>query len=216
MNPPSITSSSTIEDPESFVEALQKVFEVLHVANAERVEIVAYQLKNVSRTWFDQWKEGRPRRAPHVEEEKVSDIEGFRRKKAKTGSESGQQRNNVNQSSFQQKKKGPDPLSACSPAPRNKGKYRDGSTCCFKCGEEGHFMKEWPNNRQGNGDQGNKAQSSSVSPPDKVALRGATSGTGGGANHHYAITSCQEQENYPYVFTVLIKVFNLDVYAFLD
>ena len=53
MNPPSFTSSSTIEKLEGFVEALQKVFEVMHVANAERVELVAYQLKNVARTWFD-------------------------------------------------------------------------------------------------------------------------------------------------------------------
>ena len=77
-------------------------------------------------------------------------------------------------------------------------------------------MKEWPNNQQGNGVHGNKAESSSIYPPDRVELRGATSDTGGGANRLYEITSCQEQENHPYVFTVLIKVFNLDVYAFLD
>ena len=77
-------------------------------------------------------------------------------------------------------------------------------------------MKECPNNQQGNGVHGNKAESSSIYPPDRVELRGATSDTGGRENRLYAITSCQEQENHPYVFTVLIKVFNLDVYAFLD
>jgi len=64
MNPPSFTSSSTTEDSKNFVEELQKVFEVMHVTDAERVELAAYQLKNIARTWFDQWKEGRAEDAP--------------------------------------------------------------------------------------------------------------------------------------------------------
>ncbi|WMV59237.1 hypothetical protein MTR67_052622, partial [Solanum verrucosum] len=59
MNPLCFTGSSTIEDPENFIEELKKVFEVKHVAYTERVELVAYQLKNVASTWFDQWKDGR-------------------------------------------------------------------------------------------------------------------------------------------------------------
>ncbi|KAG5600138.1 hypothetical protein H5410_031508 [Solanum commersonii] len=53
MNPPSFTGSSTSEDPENFVDELKKVFDVIYVANTERVELAAYQLKNVARTWFD-------------------------------------------------------------------------------------------------------------------------------------------------------------------
>ncbi|KAG5610899.1 hypothetical protein H5410_022180 [Solanum commersonii] len=75
-------------------------------------------------------------------------------------------------------------------------------------------MRECSKNRQGNG--GNKAQSSSVAPPDRAAPRGATSGTGGRTNCLYAITSRQEQENSPDVVTDMIKVFNFDVYALLD
>ena len=52
MNPPRFNSSRTTEDRENFTEELKKVFEVMHVANIERVELAGYQLK----TWFDQWK----------------------------------------------------------------------------------------------------------------------------------------------------------------
>ena len=77
-------------------------------------------------------------------------------------------------------------------------------------------MKKCPKNRQSNGNRGNRAQSSSVAPPDRVAPRRATSGNVGGANCLYAITSRQEQENLPDVVTGMIKVFNFDFYALLD
>ncbi|KAK4706720.1 hypothetical protein R3W88_033732 [Solanum pinnatisectum] len=60
-----------------------------------------------------------------VEEDKLRDREEFKNKRAKTsGNESGQQKSNANQSSFQQKQKGPVPSSASAPAPKNKAAYR--------------------------------------------------------------------------------------------
>ncbi|KAH0657055.1 hypothetical protein KY285_031937 [Solanum tuberosum] len=352
MNPPSFTGSSTTEDPKNFIEELKRVFDVMHIAGNERVELAAYQMKNVARTWFDKWKRGRAEDAPpaswacfeeaflgcffpcelkeakvrefltlkqgslsvheyglkftqlsryapemvkdmrsrmslfiaglgrlsskegratmligdmdisrlmvcvqQVEEEKLKDREEFRNKKVKTENEFGQQKGSVNLSSFQ-KQKGPAPSSSSAPAPKNKGEYNgqnsqnfrarpaqsqgsvaqggswapvcgrcgrnhsgkccDGQTCCFKCGQEGHFLKECPKNKHGSGNPGNRAQSSSESPPDRAAPRGATFGTGGGANLLYAITSCQEQENSPDVVTGMIKVFTFDAYALLD
>ena len=50
VNPSSFTNSSTIKDPENYVEELKKVFEVMHVVNNNRVELVSYQLKTVART----------------------------------------------------------------------------------------------------------------------------------------------------------------------
>lgn len=47
MNPLSFTGSSTTEDPKSFIEELQKMFEVMHVVDVERVDLAAYQLKSV-------------------------------------------------------------------------------------------------------------------------------------------------------------------------
>ena len=40
MNPSSFTGLSIIEDLENFVEELKNVFDVMHVVDAERVEIV--------------------------------------------------------------------------------------------------------------------------------------------------------------------------------
>ena len=39
--------------------------DVMHVIDVERVELVAYQLKNFGRNWFEQLKEGRDEDAPH-------------------------------------------------------------------------------------------------------------------------------------------------------
>uniref|UniRef100_M1DFH1 Gag-pol polyprotein n=1 Tax=Solanum tuberosum TaxID=4113 RepID=M1DFH1_SOLTU len=126
-----------------------------------------------------------------VEKEKRMDREKFKNKRVKTGNESGQQKSNANRSSFQQKQKAPAPLSASVPAPKNKCICCEGSTGCFKCGQSGHFMRECPKRKQGSGNGGNRAQSSSVAPPDRTAPRWATSGTGGGINLLYAINSRQ-------------------------
>ena len=64
INPPSFTGSSTTEGPKNFIDELKKVFDVMHVADTEIVELAAHQMKDVARTWFDQWKVGRAEDAP--------------------------------------------------------------------------------------------------------------------------------------------------------
>ena len=66
MYPACFNGSRTTEDHDNFYEELKKVFNVMHFGNAYRVELVDYKLKNVVRTWFDQWKKGRGENAPHV------------------------------------------------------------------------------------------------------------------------------------------------------
>lgn len=54
MNPPKFTGSTPKEDPENYIEEPQKVLHVMHMIDVDRVELAGYQLKGVSRLWFDQ------------------------------------------------------------------------------------------------------------------------------------------------------------------
>ncbi|XP_049359236.1 uncharacterized protein LOC125823921 [Solanum verrucosum] len=104
-----------------------------------------------------------------VEEDKLRDREEFRNKKAKTGNEFGQQKSSVAQ--------GGNGILVCAKCGRtHSGVCRDGCIGFFKCGQNGHLMKECPKSRQGNVNGGNRAQSSSVAPPERATSRGATSG----------------------------------------
>ncbi|XP_049391574.1 uncharacterized protein LOC125856005 [Solanum stenotomum] len=97
-------------------------------------------------------------------------------------------------------------------------KFRDREEFCRKKSKMtiGHLIRECLKNRKPSGNGGNKAQSSSAALTDRAAPRGATSGTCGGENRLYAITSRQQKENSPDVVTCMIKVFTFDVYALLD
>ena len=39
--------------------------EIMHVVDAKRIELDAYQLKSMAKTWFDQWKDSRVEYASH-------------------------------------------------------------------------------------------------------------------------------------------------------
>lgn len=57
INPPCFSGSSNIGNPSNFVEKLKNVFNVMHVINIERVDLEAYQIKDVIMIWFYKWKE---------------------------------------------------------------------------------------------------------------------------------------------------------------
>ncbi|KAK4723952.1 hypothetical protein R3W88_026731 [Solanum pinnatisectum] len=105
-------------------------------------------------------------RMQQVEKDKLRDREEFKNKKAKTpGNDMAQ---------------GGSKPPACAKCGRNHlGICHNGSTGCFKCCQNGHFLRECPENRQGNGNRGNRAQTSLVTAPDRAASRGTTSGAGG-------------------------------------
>ncbi|XP_069143364.1 uncharacterized protein [Solanum lycopersicum] len=92
----------------------------------------------------------------------------------------------------------------------------EGSAGCFKWGQTGHFMRESIKSKNNDGNGGNRAHSSSISPIDRATPRGATSGTGGGTYCLYALNNRHEQENSLDVVTGMIRVFDFTAYALLD
>ncbi|XP_075080148.1 uncharacterized protein LOC142165509 [Nicotiana tabacum] len=59
MKPPVFTGSKEDEDPQNFIDEVQKIFRVMHATNTEAAELAAYQLKDVSNTWYETWEESR-------------------------------------------------------------------------------------------------------------------------------------------------------------
>lgn len=57
LNPPVFTGSKPEEDPQDFIDEMEKIFRVMHASNTEGVELAAYQLKGVAYQWYDQWEE---------------------------------------------------------------------------------------------------------------------------------------------------------------
>lgn len=47
----------TNKNQKNCIKVLQKVFDVMNIADTERVELLAYQKRGVSSIWIDQWKE---------------------------------------------------------------------------------------------------------------------------------------------------------------
>ncbi|XP_015072471.1 uncharacterized protein LOC107016548 [Solanum pennellii] len=77
---------------------------------------------------------------------------------------------------------------ACPKCSRSySGVFCEGSNCCVKYDQTGHFRRECPKNKQGSGRMGNRDQSSSAAPLDRVAPRGVISGTSRGTNLLYAL-----------------------------
>ena len=56
MNPPSFHGSKVDEDPLKFIDQVQKVTDIMGVTTIESAKLAAYQLQDVTYTWFKQWK----------------------------------------------------------------------------------------------------------------------------------------------------------------
>ncbi|WMV29272.1 hypothetical protein MTR67_022657 [Solanum verrucosum] len=107
-----------------------------------------------------------------VDEDQLRDKEEFKNKRAKTsGNESRQQKARSTRSQGRKAQRGTKTFAFAKCGRNHSGMCRDGSTSCFKCGQNGHFMRECPKRRQSNGNEGNRARPSSVAPPDRAASR---------------------------------------------
>lgn len=56
MNPSSFMGSKSEEDPQDFLDIVQKVMDVMGMTSSQSVELAAHQLQDVAHTWCKQWK----------------------------------------------------------------------------------------------------------------------------------------------------------------
>ncbi|KAK4729912.1 hypothetical protein R3W88_022900 [Solanum pinnatisectum] len=214
MNPPSFTASSVTDDLENFVEELQKKNQA---EGAPHVSWACFEEAFLGRFFPRELREAKVREFLTLKQDSLSVHEYslkftqlFHYAPEMVADMRSRMSLFVVRLSFLSSKEGSMAQGGSKPPAYAKcgrshtGLCRDGSTGCFKCGQNGHFMRVCPKNRQGNDNGGNRAQSSSGAPPDRATSRGATSGAGGGGNRLYAITGRQEQEDSPDVVTSMI------------
>ena len=60
MNPPMFHCSKVDEYPLVYIDYVVKVVDAMCVTPREKVEIAAYELKDVAQVWFEQWRIERP------------------------------------------------------------------------------------------------------------------------------------------------------------
>ena len=63
INPSMFFGSKVNKDPQDFKDEIYKIVHAAGVTSNEKVELVAYQLKDVSQSWYTQWKDNRSIRA---------------------------------------------------------------------------------------------------------------------------------------------------------
>lgn len=74
LNPPTFTRSKAKEDPQKFVDEMEKIFRVMYASDTDGVDFVTYQLKGVAYQWYDEWKEIRSEDAKFAIWEKFSNV----------------------------------------------------------------------------------------------------------------------------------------------
>ena len=66
LDPPFFIGSDPKEDPQDFVDQIQRTLGVMHVGGTEAVELAIYRLKGVAILWYESWKQSKGIDAPPV------------------------------------------------------------------------------------------------------------------------------------------------------
>ena len=66
MNSPTFYGFKVDEDPQEFVDEVYKTLYAMGVYSSEKAELATYQLKDVSQTWYVQWRDNRSLRGGPV------------------------------------------------------------------------------------------------------------------------------------------------------
>ncbi len=56
MDPPTFTGSDLNEDPQDFIDQIQRALDIIHITGRETVELTAYRFKGEAIYWYEDWK----------------------------------------------------------------------------------------------------------------------------------------------------------------
>jgi len=56
MNPPKFSSTKVEEDPQEFMDEMEKIFKIMHI---DEVELAAYNLKEFANQWYNEWEDSK-------------------------------------------------------------------------------------------------------------------------------------------------------------
>ena len=59
MNPHTFHGTKGDEDPQGFIDEVFKVVDVMDVTPTQKAKLTTYKLKDVSRVWYEQWRDSR-------------------------------------------------------------------------------------------------------------------------------------------------------------
>ncbi|KAH0657850.1 hypothetical protein KY289_026598 [Solanum tuberosum] len=245
MNPPGFLGLQIGEDPQSFIDEVKKVFEVMQVTGNDRVELASYQLKDVAHIWYTQWKENRGTDATPITWEFFSEtfLDTFLPRELREAKVSvwsvrlseTERRNamlleNMNISRLMTHAQQVEGDKLTEQAKENKkariGGYENdqkGRASGSKSERSVSGMRthqtcqKCGKNHPGECLEGKKG-CFGCGQAGRPTQQGNSSGTGGRQrqNRLYALQSRQDQEDSPDVVTGTLQVFNLDIYALLD
>ncbi|WMV32945.1 hypothetical protein MTR67_026330 [Solanum verrucosum] len=220
MNPPEFHCSMVEEDPREFINEVYKFLMIMGVTSMKKVELVAYQLKDVAHVWFNQWKEERVVDTDHVNWEKFKvaflyrffPVEIMEEKIPTKFSSQGFSnapvpkinKDRVSNPKPQGGNGGGSSLSTYTRCGmKHNGKYLASVDDSFGCGKSGHKIKDC-------------TSLTSKGRESRQATPNGSSSSAPKQNWFYALQNSHEQEGFPHVVTGMLNVFHPDVYAFVD
>ncbi|XP_016549266.1 uncharacterized protein LOC107849131 [Capsicum annuum] len=193
MNPPKFSGAKVEEDPQEFVDEMEKIFKVMHIDQVEGVKLAAYQLKDVANQWYNEWEVTKGDSAEPTEmlnrdmdfarlSVHIQQVKEKKKKKAKSREKDRRaKRARATDQSHSQQQSG------------NLGGK------CQAISRETVRQQRVMLEEQAN---------SSAPPPQK----GATSDSRNGQNRLYALTNRQETEALLDVVTGMLQIFSRDVF----
>ncbi|TMX04919.1 hypothetical protein EJD97_003881 [Solanum chilense] len=136
MNPQMFFGSKVNEDPHDFVDEVYKIWHAMGVSSNEKARLASYQLKDMSQTWYTQWRDNRAFKEGPISWEvctKAFLARFFSREKRSQNGRSGNSPSNK--------------CTCMKCGKKHIGECLVGMDNCIGCGKSGYKVRDFPNIR---------------------------------------------------------------------